>query len=61
MNGGGVAAAAEFSDDDLVQVLVLARRLPSLLVFKFVSCSLEVYGAVRSLLTMIFGIRLSKH
>ena len=39
VNGGGASAATEFCDDDLVQVSVLARWLPSRLVFEFVNWS----------------------
>ena len=50
---GGRAAATEFCDDDLVQVSVLARWLPSRLVFEFVTSSIGVHGTVRSFLTII--------
>lgn len=50
---GGRAAATEFCDDDLVQVSVLARWLPSRLVFEFVTGSIGVHGTVRSFLTII--------
>lgn len=53
VNGGGASAATEFCDDDLVQVSVLARWLPSRLVFEFVTGSIRVHGAVRSFLTII--------
>ena len=39
VNGGRAASATEFCDDDLVQVSVLARWLPSRLVFEFVNWS----------------------
>ena len=41
VNGGRAASATatEFGDDDLVQVSVLARWLPSRLVFEFVNWS----------------------
>lgn len=50
---GGRATATEFCDDDLVQVSVLARWLPSRLVFEFVTGSIGVHGTVRSFLTII--------
>ena len=54
VNGGRAAATAtEFCDDDLVQVSVLARWLPSRLVFEFVTSSIGVHGTVRSFLTII--------
>ena len=56
VNGGGAAAAAvatEFCDDDLVQVSVLARWLPSRLVFEFVTGSIGIHGTVWSFLTII--------
>ena len=39
VNVGRAASATEFCDDDLVQVSVLARWLPSRLVFEFVNWS----------------------
>ena len=53
VNGGRAASATEFCDDDLVQVSVLARWLPSRLVFEFVTGSIGVHGTVRSFLTII--------
>ena len=46
---GGRAAATEFCDDDLVQVSVLARWLPSRLVFEFVTGSIGVLCTVKLL------------